>query len=74
MDTNSDGRVEKADFLSYMLVALQKVSKEDCDEIMALFKKLDIDNNNCLTKEDLINKDWAESMKESFRVLNTDFD
>ena len=53
MDTNKDGTVTEGEFLSYMLVALQKVEKEDVDEILTLFKKLDKDNSGSLDKRDL---------------------
>jgi Ca2+-binding EF-hand superfamily protein len=36
-----------------MLVALQKVEKEDIDEIMAIFRKFDKDNSGYIEKEDL---------------------
>ena len=60
MDTNADGSVERSDFLAYMLVALQKVSKDDVDEILQLFDRLDIDGNEKLTKEDLVQRGWEQ--------------
>jgi len=42
-----------AEFLSFMLVAMQKVDKESVDEIKALFNKLDVDNSGTLSKDDL---------------------
>lgn len=66
MDTDSDGRVDKAEFLCYMLTALQKVSKEDVREIEELFHKLDADGTQYLTKEDLIAKDWDSTFRTSF--------
>ena len=42
-----------SEFLSFMLVALQKVEQDDIDEITSLFHKLDVTNSNCLTKDDL---------------------
>eukprot|EP00957_Ditylum_brightwellii_P164738 12542624-Ditylum_brightwellii.AAC.1 len=41
MDADGDGDVDMAEFLSFMLVAMQKVDKESVDEIKALFNKLD---------------------------------
>jgi len=69
MDRNSDGKVDKAEFLAYMLVALQKVSQEDVDEIMALFHKLDKTENDCLTRHDLVS-DWR-SFRASVLLQNT---
>lgn len=53
LDTDKDGSVDKAEFLTYMLVALQKVEKEDIDEIMGVFDRLDIDKSGNLTADDL---------------------
>uniref|UniRef100_A0A7S2E055 EF-hand domain-containing protein n=1 Tax=Helicotheca tamesis TaxID=374047 RepID=A0A7S2E055_9STRA len=53
MDTDDDGEVDMAEFLSFMLVAMQKVDKESVDEIKALFKKLDVDGSGALSKDDL---------------------
>lgn len=65
MDTDHDGRVDKAEFLSYMLCALQKVSKEDVDGILDLFFKLDVDGSGVLTKRDLISRDWEDTFRSS---------
>jgi potassium channel subfamily K, other eukaryote len=65
MDVDHDGRVDKAEFLSYMLCALQKVSKEDVDGIMDLFFKLDVDGSGSLTKSDLISRDWEDAFRSS---------
>lgn len=54
MDTNQDNKVSPDEFLRYMLVALQKVEKQDIDDIMRLFQKLDKDNNGFIEKEDLM--------------------
>jgi len=56
MDCDKDGIVKPHEFLSYMLVTMQKCEKEDVDEILALFYHLDKDGNGCLNKLDLSNK------------------
>uniref|UniRef100_A0A7S3P7I4 EF-hand domain-containing protein n=1 Tax=Amphora coffeiformis TaxID=265554 RepID=A0A7S3P7I4_9STRA len=53
MDANNDGSVDKAEFLSYMLVTLQRVEKEEIDSLLSLFDKLDVDNSGTLNREDL---------------------
>jgi Ion channel len=53
LDADRNGSVDKAEFLAYMLVALQKVSREDMDEILAAFSRLDKDCNGFLTEADL---------------------
>ena len=41
MDVTGDGEVSELEFLTYMLVALQKVDREDIDDIKKAFRKLD---------------------------------
>jgi potassium channel subfamily K, other eukaryote len=65
MDADQSGRVDKVEFLSYMLCALQKVSKDDINEIIELFHKLDMDGNEYLTKSDLVAKEWETSFRSS---------
>lgn len=54
MDADDDGEVHLGDFLSFMLVALQKVDQESIDELKALFKSLDSNGNGVLDKEDVV--------------------
>jgi hypothetical protein len=54
IDTDKDKRVSEKEFLCFILVALQKVEKEEIDEIMTLFRKLDRSNTGTIDKEDLI--------------------
>jgi Ion channel len=53
LDADRNGSVDKAEFLTYMLVALQKVPREDIDEILTAFARLDKDGNGFLTEADL---------------------
>jgi len=53
MDDDNDGCVHEAEFLSYMLVALQRVDKEEIDTLLHLFHKLDVDNSGSLNRKDL---------------------
>jgi len=46
--------VSPFEFLRYMLVTLQKVEKEEIDEIMDMFKKLDKSNTGYINKSDLM--------------------
>lgn len=59
MDADSNGEVELGEFLSFMLVALQKVDQESIDELVSLFKSLDSNGNGVLDKDDII--ELAES-------------
>jgi Ca2+-binding EF-hand superfamily protein len=65
MDTDKNGLVDRAEFLSYMLVALQKVSRDDVREILDLFSQLDVDGTNFLNKDDLLARDWDSSLRSS---------
>jgi hypothetical protein len=53
LDADQNGRVDRAEFLTYMLVALQKVPREDIEEILVAFQRLDKDGNGYLTEADL---------------------
>jgi len=53
LDMNDDGKVDLSEFLRYMLVALQKVQKEDLEEIVAAFHRLDADGSGYLSVDDL---------------------
>jgi hypothetical protein len=64
MDANNDGRVSKAEFLSFMLVALQKVEKSEIDQLIALFHKLDRLGDGYLDKRDLILASRRRDMKK----------
>ena len=65
MDTDCNGDVSQAEFLSYMLVALQLVDQTDIDEINDLFQTLDKDKTGVLHQADLELLNWDESMTRS---------
>jgi len=54
MDTNHDELVSREEFLTFMLVALQKVDQESIDQIMEVFNRLDVDKSGEISKQDLI--------------------
>jgi potassium channel subfamily K len=54
LDKDGDGTVTRAEFLEYMLVALQKVDQEDIDELHNAFERLDSDQSGTLTAQDLV--------------------
>lgn len=53
MDSDGDGKVSKLEYLSYMLVKLNKADQDDIDGILTQFQKLDKDGSGELDKEDL---------------------
>jgi Ion channel/EF hand len=67
MDTDVNGKVDLAEFLTYMLVALQKVSKDDIREIRDVFDKLDVDKSGVLTIADLKTQAWDMTLKDSMK-------
>lgn len=68
MDLDQDGRVKKSEFLTYVLVALQKVNKEDVRAINALFEKLDVTNSGYLSKADLVRRGFDQTFRKSFKL------
>ncbi len=54
MDTNADGKVNREEFLCFMLVALQKVDRETIDQLKSIFDSLDTNKNGLLEEEDLV--------------------
>lgn len=54
MDENHDGEVQQSEFLAFMLVALNKVDKEEITEIMSLFEKLDVSRSGSIDIKDLV--------------------
>jgi Ca2+-binding EF-hand superfamily protein len=54
MDTNDDGKVDREDFILFMLVALQKVDKSTINELKTIFGSLDKNGNGLLEEDDLI--------------------
>jgi hypothetical protein len=54
MDANHDGMVNMEEFLTFMLVALQKVDRESIDDLKSIFRSLDTNSNGMLDKGDLV--------------------
>ncbi|KAL7573533.1 hypothetical protein ACA910_008674 [Epithemia clementina (nom. ined.)] len=54
MDADGDGKVTRAEFLEFMLVAMDKVDHDFIDEMRRHFAKLDVDGTGVLEKHDLI--------------------
>lgn len=72
LDKDHDGRVSNAEFLSYMLVALQKVERSDIDEINAAFQRLDKNKQGYLSMNDIrrFSGSFRQSMyRQSCRAL-----
>jgi potassium channel subfamily K len=54
MDVDGDGKVQKGEFLAFMLVTLQKVDKEDIDDLLHLFNNLDVSQTGEVSREDVL--------------------
>lgn len=54
MDADGDGRVSKAEFLAFMLVAMKKIDQDLVDELDQHFEKLDTLRSGFLSREALI--------------------
>ena len=62
MDADGDGRVGRETFVLYMLVAMQKIDKEDIEELNTLFDTLDVVKDGWLSKQDLVRSRWRNSI------------
>ena len=54
MDRDGNGTVTRAEFLEFMLIAMNKIDQELVDELRMHFDRLDVDGTGELTKDDLI--------------------
>lgn len=70
MDGNADGVVDKNEFLSFMLVALQKVDAQDIEDIMATFEKLDRSKTGTVTRRDIVQGAMLEELRSRTRRVS----
>lgn len=70
MDANGDGKVSQLEYLSYMLVKLNKADQDDIDGILAQFRKLDRDGSGELDHEDLERLDKQLQAQEEEAAAN----
>lgn len=54
MDVTGDGAVTWAEFLEFMLVAMDKVDYDLIDELQTYFRQLDLDETGELSRDDLV--------------------
>ena len=54
MDADGDGHVTRAEFLEFMLLAMDKVDKELIDELREHFNRWDATHSGELSKQDLV--------------------
>jgi hypothetical protein len=54
MDNNGDGQVSRAEFLEFMLVAMNKIDYELVDELEETFNRLDVNGTGVLSKETMV--------------------
>lgn len=54
LDVNDDGKVCQLDFVTFMLLAMQKVDRKTMRDLKSLFNALDADKTGFIEKEDLI--------------------
>lgn len=70
MDLNDDGMVDMGEFLTFMLVALQKVDKKFMNDLRVIFHSLDTNDNGMIDRDDL--DELARRMKELNRQMTPD--
>ena len=54
MDTDDDGQVSMEEWLSFMLVSLQKVDPSFMEDLKSIFYDLDVNGNGYVDKDDLV--------------------
>ncbi len=54
LDANGDGRVDELEFVTFMLLAMQKVDMRMMNDLKHLFHALDVGKDGFIQKEDLI--------------------
>lgn len=54
LDVNDDGKVCQLDFMTFMLLAMQKVDRKTMKDLTSLFKALDAGKTGFIEKEDLL--------------------
>ena len=67
MDEDNNGDVSREEFVSFMLVALQKVTEADIAELRRVFHSLDVDSSGTINKQDLVV--MAQRRKEQDHVI-----
>lgn len=67
MDGDGDGTVTRAEFLEFMLVAMNQVDQELLENLKEHFDRLDYDKSGTLDKSDLIT--MAQNKLQSQRSL-----
>lgn len=53
LDTDGDGEVNELEYVRFMLIAMHKVDKQLFDSLHDQFKKLDVQGDGTLNKNDL---------------------
>ena len=54
MDVDGDGQVTRAEFLEFMLIAMNRIDKDLMNELRDHFDRLDVDGTGTLSREDLV--------------------
>ena len=54
LDVDEDGKVCELDFITFMLVAMQKVDRQSMQDLRRIFRAMDAGKDGFLQKEDLI--------------------
>lgn len=72
MDADADGMVSMEEWLTFMLVMLQKVDREDIDQLKDIFRSIDRNGNGVIDKGDLVNLHETPQWKSIRKVAAHD--
>jgi Ca2+-binding EF-hand superfamily protein len=62
MDAEGNGAVSMDEFLSFMLITMGKVEREDIEQLKELYRRLDSNNDRNLNIHDLFNTTHGRSI------------
>lgn len=64
MDKDGDNKVDREEFLIFMLVAMEKTDKATIDKILELFELWDADADNGLEPSDILKRAYGKGVKD----------
>jgi len=64
MDRDGNGEVDRSEFVTYMLLAMQKVTSDDIDMLNAAFDQLDVTQTGTVNRSDVRAASFVQLLKK----------